>query len=175
MDFKQRDAAEEIIRCHHRDLYSGGWAFPAAPFNWTLYLFYGGDIREEELPWLRHQVIELTAVPAVDDDAIALGEGGDEVAVAGFISAPSRQAESAAAATKSPRARGRQPRPEWLSDVVGEPYQRHPSRPRLPQDARYVGNDNIGGAGFLQDAILAEAGRRWPAGRRRPRLATRPF
>ena len=68
IDFKQRNAAEEIVRRHHHDLYSGGWAFPAAPFNWTLYLFYGGDIREAELPWLREQINELSAMPPVDDD-----------------------------------------------------------------------------------------------------------
>jgi len=66
--FQQRGTAEEIVRRHHHDLYSGGWAFPAAPFNWTLYLFYGGDIREAELPWLREQITELAAMPPVDDD-----------------------------------------------------------------------------------------------------------
>jgi hypothetical protein len=68
MDFKHRDSAEEVVRRHHHDLYSGGWAFPAAPFNWTLYLFYGGDVREAELPWLRAQIAELAAMPPVDDD-----------------------------------------------------------------------------------------------------------
>lgn len=68
IDFKQRGAAEEIIQRHRHDLYSGGWAFPAAPFNWVLYLFYGGDIRLAELPWLREQVTELAAMPPVDDD-----------------------------------------------------------------------------------------------------------
>ncbi|MFI5836129.1 hypothetical protein ACIA5A_20895 [Micromonospora sp. NPDC051300] len=68
IDFKQRSAAEEIIRRHHDDLYSGGWAFPTAPFNWTLYLFYGGDIREARLPWLRAQLDELAAMRPVDED-----------------------------------------------------------------------------------------------------------
>lgn len=68
IDFKQRSTAEEIVRRHHHDPYSGGWAFPAVPFNWTLYLFYGGDIREAELPWFRQQISELAAMPPVDDD-----------------------------------------------------------------------------------------------------------
>lgn len=68
IDFAQRRAAEEILRRHHHDNYSGGWAFPVAPFNWTLYLFYGGDIREAKLPWLREQVTELAAMRPVDDD-----------------------------------------------------------------------------------------------------------
>lgn len=66
--FPQRVTAEQIIQRHRHDPYSGGWAFPAAPFNWTLYLFYGGDIQESDVPWLREQVAELAAMPAVDED-----------------------------------------------------------------------------------------------------------
>lgn len=68
IDHKQRGAAEEIIQRHQEGHYSGGWAFPAKPFNWTLYLFYGGDIREGELPWLHAQATELAALPPVDED-----------------------------------------------------------------------------------------------------------
>jgi hypothetical protein len=31
-------------------------------------VFYGGDIRETELPWLRQQVESMAALPPVDDD-----------------------------------------------------------------------------------------------------------
>jgi hypothetical protein len=31
-------------------------------------VFYSGDIREAELPWLREQVSRLAALPPVDDD-----------------------------------------------------------------------------------------------------------
>jgi hypothetical protein len=31
-------------------------------------VFYGGDIREAELPWLRAQVETMAALPPVDDD-----------------------------------------------------------------------------------------------------------
>ncbi|MDI6105891.1 hypothetical protein QLQ12_45700 [Actinoplanes sp. NEAU-A12] len=68
IDFKQRSSAEEIIRRHEDWHYSGSWPFPAKPFNWTLYLFYGCDIREDELPSLRAQVTELAALPAIDED-----------------------------------------------------------------------------------------------------------
>ena len=68
IDIKQRSSAEEIIQRHQDGQYSGGWAFPAKPFNWTLYLFYGGDIREGELPWLRAQVTALAALSAIDED-----------------------------------------------------------------------------------------------------------
>src|SRR5689334_15980939 len=68
LDFAQRSSAEDIIRRHQDGHYSGGWALPAKPFNWTLYLFYGGDIREGELPWLRAQVAELAALPPTDED-----------------------------------------------------------------------------------------------------------
>jgi hypothetical protein len=68
IDFKQREAAEELIERHRHELYSGGWAFPSAPFNWTLYLFYGGDIRRHEVPWLREQIEELAVMSPVDED-----------------------------------------------------------------------------------------------------------
>jgi hypothetical protein len=67
-DRQQREAVEAVIAAARRDLYSGGWAFPERPFNWSLYVFYGGDIRETELPWLRGQVDSLAALPPVDDD-----------------------------------------------------------------------------------------------------------
>jgi hypothetical protein len=41
---------------------------PGAPVNSALYVFYGGDIREAELPWLRGQVESMAALPPVDDD-----------------------------------------------------------------------------------------------------------
>jgi hypothetical protein len=68
IDVKQREAAEEIIGQYRHELYSGGWTFPSAPFNWTLYLFYGGDIRQDEVPWLREQVEQLAAMRPVDED-----------------------------------------------------------------------------------------------------------
>ena len=68
LDDQQRVPAEEIIRRHDDGFYSGGWTFPARPFNWTLYLFYGGDLRDGEVPWLRAQVAELAALPPVDED-----------------------------------------------------------------------------------------------------------
>jgi hypothetical protein len=43
-DPRQRAAFEAVIEAARRDLYSGGWGFPERPFNWALYVFYGGDI-----------------------------------------------------------------------------------------------------------------------------------
>jgi hypothetical protein len=68
MDFAQREAAERIIERNRHELYSGGWAFPVKPFNWSLYLFYGGDIRQGELPWFRGQVEQLARMSPVDED-----------------------------------------------------------------------------------------------------------
>jgi len=67
-DRRQREAVEAVIDAARRDLYSGGWAFPQRPFNSALYVFYGGDIREAELPWLREQVESMAALPPADDD-----------------------------------------------------------------------------------------------------------
>ncbi|WP_051797068.1 hypothetical protein [Catenuloplanes japonicus] len=68
IDVEQRVTAERIIGQNRHELYSGGWAFPSAPFNWSLYLFYGGDIRQGELSWLRGQVEQLAEMPPVDED-----------------------------------------------------------------------------------------------------------
>ena len=67
-DHQQREAIEAVIEAARRDLYSGGWGFPERPFNWALYVFYGGGIGEAELPWLREQVETMAALPPVDDD-----------------------------------------------------------------------------------------------------------
>lgn len=64
----QRGAIEAIIDAAADGLYSGGWGFPARPFNWSLYVFYGGDIREAHVPWLRDQADRMAALPAADDD-----------------------------------------------------------------------------------------------------------
>ena len=73
VDHKQREAVESIIATAHQDLYSGGWGFPVRPFNWSLYVFYGGDIKEAELPWLRSQVSQIAGLPADDDGDMPLG------------------------------------------------------------------------------------------------------
>jgi hypothetical protein len=67
-DHGQRKAIEAIIEAVHDDLYSGGWAFPVRPFNWSLYVFYGGDIRQSGVPWLRNQVSLIAALPPENDD-----------------------------------------------------------------------------------------------------------
>jgi hypothetical protein len=68
VDHKQRSAVEAVIASERHELYSGGWSFPAVPFNWSLCVFYGGDIRESSVPWLRQQVEQLAGLPAVDAD-----------------------------------------------------------------------------------------------------------
>ena len=68
VDHEQRAAAEAVVASARHDMYSGGWCFPARPFNWSLCVFYGGDIREESVSWLREQVEQLARLTAVDAD-----------------------------------------------------------------------------------------------------------
>jgi len=68
VDHQQRSLVEQIIEAHRDGHYSGGWGFPTAPFNWQLYVFYGGDLRESAVGWLRDQVSEIARLPPVDDD-----------------------------------------------------------------------------------------------------------
>jgi hypothetical protein len=67
-NLEQREAVEAVISDARRDPYSGGWSLPERPFYWGLFVFYGGDIKEPELPWLREQVKSMAALPPVDDD-----------------------------------------------------------------------------------------------------------
>lgn len=67
-DSKQLSAVKEIIARNSDNLYSGGWGFPSRPFNWTSYVFYGGDIQQQDVPWLRDQLLEMAAVPPLEED-----------------------------------------------------------------------------------------------------------
>ncbi|GLY49339.1 hypothetical protein [Lentzea sp. NBRC 102530] len=66
LSHEQRDAVREVVAAHHHDLYSAGWAVPEKPFNWTLYVTYGGDLRVQALDWLRTQVAAIAKF--ADDD-----------------------------------------------------------------------------------------------------------
>lgn len=65
---EQREQVERILAKHGDDAYAGGWALPVRPFNWTLYVFYGGNIRELAVASFREQVAELARLGPVDDD-----------------------------------------------------------------------------------------------------------
>lgn len=68
VDHKQRQQVERIVAKYSQGIYAGGWAFPTQPFNWTLSVFYGGDIRESAVASFREQVAELARLDPVDDD-----------------------------------------------------------------------------------------------------------
>ncbi|MEV0285587.1 hypothetical protein AB0H36_15860 [Kribbella sp. NPDC050820] len=68
VDHKQREQVEQTVAAYGRDGYAGGWAFPVKPFNWTLYVFYGGDIRESAVASFRDLVAELARLAPVDED-----------------------------------------------------------------------------------------------------------
>ncbi|EYT80832.1 hypothetical protein CF54_23125 [Streptomyces sp. Tu 6176] len=67
-DGSQLAAVKEIIAGNTDEHYSGGWGFPVRRFNWTSYVFYGGDVREESVSWLLDQLTEMAALPAEHDD-----------------------------------------------------------------------------------------------------------
>jgi hypothetical protein len=67
-DRAQLSAIKEIIAERADDHYSGGWGFPAHPFNWTSYVFYGGDIQEADVPWFRDQLAEIAALLPRDEE-----------------------------------------------------------------------------------------------------------
>ena len=67
-DKQQLAAIEQIITTHDDGFYTGGWSLPRKPFNWTCYLFYGGDLREQEVDWMLGQLREIAQIPASDAD-----------------------------------------------------------------------------------------------------------
>jgi hypothetical protein len=66
-DPDQLDEIKEIISGKPHELYSGGWGFPGHAFNWTSYVFYGGDLQVQDLPWLRGVIEEIAAIPPCDE------------------------------------------------------------------------------------------------------------
>ncbi|MGW2462366.1 hypothetical protein ACWC2M_25575 [Streptomyces sp. NPDC001761] len=50
--------------------YSGGWAFPRYPFNWTSFVFYGGDIQEGDVAWLQEQLVDIAQLPRLSEDSM---------------------------------------------------------------------------------------------------------
>jgi len=67
-DPKRLPQVKQILAKYNQDGYAGGWAFPARPFRSTLYVFYGGDIRESGIALLRDQVVELARLAPADED-----------------------------------------------------------------------------------------------------------
>ncbi|WP_216210928.1 hypothetical protein [Amycolatopsis aidingensis] len=41
---------------------------PTKPVNWTCYIFYGGDIRQQAVDWLLDQLRAIARLPASDAD-----------------------------------------------------------------------------------------------------------
>ncbi len=67
-DEQQLTAIQTVISTHDDNHYSGGWGLPRQRFNWTCYIFYGGDIREQALDWLLGQLRAIAEIPASDED-----------------------------------------------------------------------------------------------------------
>ncbi|MEN1988185.1 hypothetical protein [Paenibacillus hubeiensis] len=44
------------------EMYQSGWTFPETQINWTAYVFYGADIREYYLDFMRKQLSEMAAI-----------------------------------------------------------------------------------------------------------------
>lgn len=67
-DQKQLDAIQAVIASRDDNHYTGGWGLPRQPFNWTYYVFYGGDIRQHAVDWLLDQLSDIARIPASDED-----------------------------------------------------------------------------------------------------------
>ncbi|WP_406263768.1 hypothetical protein OH779_12275 [Actinacidiphila glaucinigra] len=67
-DERQLAAVRRVIADHSDGHYSDGWGFPARHFNWTSYVFYGGDVRVSAVDWFMDQLRAMAAIPASDED-----------------------------------------------------------------------------------------------------------
>jgi hypothetical protein len=67
-DQRQLAAIQENISSKDDGHYTGGWGLPRQHFNWTYYVFYGGDIREQAVDWLLDQLRDIAQLPASDED-----------------------------------------------------------------------------------------------------------
>ena len=67
-DENQLAAIQAIISSHDDNHYTAGWGLPRQHFNWTYYVFYGGDIREQEVDWMLDQLRAIARIPASDED-----------------------------------------------------------------------------------------------------------
>lgn len=48
-----------------RKLYQLGWVYPENQVNWTTYIFYGADIREYHLGFIKEQISEIAVIPEI--------------------------------------------------------------------------------------------------------------
>jgi hypothetical protein len=67
-DDKLTQQVEQTLAKFSLDDYAGGWTLPLRPFNGTLYVFYGGDIRESAVTSLHERVAELARLGTADQD-----------------------------------------------------------------------------------------------------------
>lgn len=67
-DHEQLTAIQAIISSRDDNHYTGGWGLPRQQFNWTCYVFYGGDLREQAVDWLLDQLRDIAQIPATDED-----------------------------------------------------------------------------------------------------------
>jgi hypothetical protein len=49
------------------ELYQSGWTFPDRQMNWTAYVFYGADLREYHLDFMKKQLSEMANIQDVQD------------------------------------------------------------------------------------------------------------
>src|SRR4051794_31179811 len=68
-DDRQLARVKEIVGSEDPDrTYSGGWGFPERQYNFTNWVFFGAEMREQSVDWFREQLRLVAQIPASDDD-----------------------------------------------------------------------------------------------------------
>jgi len=56
---------DTLLSPEKRKLYQSGWIFPESQINWTTYIFYGADIREYHLDFIKEQISQIAIIPDI--------------------------------------------------------------------------------------------------------------
>ncbi|OWR31284.1 hypothetical protein CDO73_07740 [Saccharibacillus sp. O23] len=62
--FVQREFTTKLDH-EKRELYQKGWVFPENQVNWTSYIFYGADLREYDLDFIKDQIREIAEIEGI--------------------------------------------------------------------------------------------------------------
>ncbi|WP_217560327.1 hypothetical protein [Paenibacillus sp. GbtcB18] len=60
-----KNYSDTELNYNTRKLYQSGWVFPENQVNWTTYIFYGADIREYHLDFIKQQISKIAIIPEI--------------------------------------------------------------------------------------------------------------
>ena len=62
LNYESRADFGNIIDCKTIEFYNKGWCYPNENINWTAYIFYGADVKEYCLDFIKEEIKEILTV-----------------------------------------------------------------------------------------------------------------